>query len=417
MKVAVAGVEHVADAQAVGGHDLVHAPEHVGQLGARDHAVHHHVGGRDAAVGAERGLAALPEELALGLVARGAHVAGPAVAAGLDHPLGLRLHAGRETVELDQQRGRRVARIAAAERVLHRLDRELVDHLHRGGHEAARDDGGDRLRRLVHLVENCQHCFYCLWLLEDAHHDLGRDAEGALGADEEADQVVALRVARLAADPHQLAVGQDHFEAEHVIGGHAVLERVRAARVVRDVAADRAGLLARGIRRIVEALRAHRPREVEVHQSRLHHRDLVLVVHLEHAVHPHERDDETALGRQAAAGEPGARAAGHERDALPAGDLDQGRHLLRAPREHHEVGEGAEEGEPVGLVDEQLFRIGEDAARTEQGLHLATEERLPGGAQGGHGGDYSIGVLAGRGGSPSRTRTCNPPVNSRMLYH
>ncbi len=110
-------------------------------------------------------------------------------------------------------------------------------------------------------------------------------------------------------------------------------------------------------------------------------------------------------------------AAGHEGDALPAGDLDQGRDLLGAPREHHEVGEGAEEGEPVGLVDQELFRIGEDAARTEQSLHLTAEERLPGGAQGGHGADYSIGVLAGRGGSPSRTRTCNPPVNSRMLYH
>ena len=63
--------------------DLVHAAEHVRQLGARDHAVHHHVGGRHAAVGAERGLAALPQELALGLVARHAHLARAGLAARL----------------------------------------------------------------------------------------------------------------------------------------------------------------------------------------------------------------------------------------------------------------------------------------------------------------------------------------------
>src|SRR5262245_3170042 len=41
MEVAVAGVEHVADAEARGGDDLVHAAEHVRQLRARDDAVHH----------------------------------------------------------------------------------------------------------------------------------------------------------------------------------------------------------------------------------------------------------------------------------------------------------------------------------------------------------------------------------------
>src|SRR6266850_2317631 len=83
VQVAVARVEHVADAQAVRGHDLVHAREHVRQLGARDDAVHHHVGGRHAAVGAEGRLAAFPEQLALGLVARGAHLAGAGVATRL----------------------------------------------------------------------------------------------------------------------------------------------------------------------------------------------------------------------------------------------------------------------------------------------------------------------------------------------
>src|SRR5213079_1628983 len=59
VEVAVAGVEDVPDAQAVSGDDLVDAAEHVRELRARDHTVHHHVRGRHATVGAERGLALL----------------------------------------------------------------------------------------------------------------------------------------------------------------------------------------------------------------------------------------------------------------------------------------------------------------------------------------------------------------------
>src|SRR4029077_12162133 len=54
-------------------------------------------------------------------------------------------------------------------------------------------------------------------------------------------------------------------------------------------------------------------------------------------------------------------------------------------------GEGPEQGEPVGLVDQQLLGIGEHPARAEERLHLAPEGLLAGVGQGGHGGDYSIG--------------------------
>src|SRR5207253_3218771 len=131
----LAGREDLAEAEPMALDDLVHAAEHVGQLGARDDAVHHHVGGRYAAVGAEGRLAALPQELALRLVLRGPHLARARVAAGLDHALGLRLHTGGEPVQLDQERRRRVARVAAAERVLHGLHREVIDDLHGGGDE------------------------------------------------------------------------------------------------------------------------------------------------------------------------------------------------------------------------------------------------------------------------------------------
>src|SRR5215467_54014 len=81
MEVAVAGVEHVADAETRGGDDLVHSAEDVRQLRARDDAVHHHVGGRHAAVRPEGRLASLPQQLTLGLGARRAHLARARLAA------------------------------------------------------------------------------------------------------------------------------------------------------------------------------------------------------------------------------------------------------------------------------------------------------------------------------------------------
>ena len=42
-----------------------------------------------------------------------------------------------------------------------------------------------------------------------------------------------------AAEAHHLAVDQDHFEAEHVVGGQPVFEAMHPAGILGDVAADR----------------------------------------------------------------------------------------------------------------------------------------------------------------------------------
>ena len=69
-----------------------------------------------------------------------------------------------------------------------------------------------------------------------------------------AEQVVALGVEMLAAEPDHLAVDQHHLDAEHVVGGQAVFQAMHAAGILRDVAADRAGDLRGRIGRVVEAL-------------------------------------------------------------------------------------------------------------------------------------------------------------------
>jgi hypothetical protein len=77
---------------------------------------------------------------------------------------------------------------------------------------------------------------------------LGDDAEGALAADHELLEVVAGDVlGELAAEPDDLAGGGDELQAEDVAAGDAVLDGLAAAGVLRDVAADLAGLHAHGV--------------------------------------------------------------------------------------------------------------------------------------------------------------------------
>ena len=86
--------------------------------------------------------------------------------------------------------------------------------------------------------------------LEQAHGDLGDDAELAFGADDQSEEIVAGRIEARAADIDDLAVHQHDAHAEHVIGGDAVFQAMRAAGIGGDIAADGAGDLARRIGRV-----------------------------------------------------------------------------------------------------------------------------------------------------------------------
>ena len=161
---------------------------------------------------------------------------------------------GRRTVELDDQQRLDVERIAGVDELLGGVDRGLVHHLHAARNDARADDARDAFAGILGAREADQHRARGLRLLQDAHRDLGDDAEQALRAGDDADQVVAAGVEMLAAEAEHLAGHQHHFEAEDVVGGHAVFQAMHAAGILRDVAADGAGDLRRRIGRVVEAL-------------------------------------------------------------------------------------------------------------------------------------------------------------------
>ena len=108
-----------------------------------------------------------------------------------------------------------------------------------------------------------------------------------------------------------------------------VLQAVRAARVLGEVAPDRADLLARRIGRVEVALRRHGPCDVEVRHARLDDDPLALDVDLEDPVHPRDRDDDAVRDRQRATREPGAGSARDERDAVPRAQPENRLHVSR----------------------------------------------------------------------------------------
>ena len=144
------------------------------------------------------------------------------------------------------------------------------------------------------------------------------------------------------------------------------------AGVLRDVAADRARFLARGVGREVKPRVFNRAGEIEIHHARLDHRALVLEIEFEDAVHPRKDQQNSAVPRERPARKPSTRAASYQRD------------LEAVCQEHdlHDVARRAREDNilrprlldrTVIFVEHQVLGLPEHSVLTEGLLELANE--------------------------------------------
>ncbi len=117
---------------------------------------------------------------------------------------------------------------------------------------------------------------------------------------------------QLPAGAEHTAVHQHGFEREHVVARESVLDAVRTAGVLGDVAADRARGEARGVGRVVEPVLCHRLGEHARHHARLHDAHPVCDIDLEDPIHTVERQRDPAVQGQGAAGESRAAAPGRD---------------------------------------------------------------------------------------------------------
>ena len=144
----------------------------------------------------------------------------------------------------------------------------------------------------------------------------------------------------------------------------AVLECMRAAGILGDVAADRAGLLARGIGGVEEAELRDRRRELGVHDPGLHDRDPVLGVDLEDPVHAGAFDEDRALRRVGAAREARSRRRGARNGSRTRGTRGRSRATC-AVVSGSTTASGAlrRERQPVALVGEELALASRGSSR------------------------------------------------------
>ena len=137
---------------------------------------------------------------------------------------------------------------------------------------------------------------------QDAQGRLGDDAELALRADHQPEQVVAGRIQGVAADVHDRAVEQHHADAQNVVGGDAVFQAMGAAGVHRDIAADGAGELRRRVGGVEEAAVANGIADGEIGDAGFDAGGAVREVDFEDAGHLADADDDRILLRNRSTG-------------------------------------------------------------------------------------------------------------------
>ncbi len=108
-------------------------------------------------------------------------------------------------IELDDQQRLDVERIAGVDERLGGVDRGLVHHLHAARNDSGTDDLGHAFAGGLDLRKADHQRARGLRLLQNPHRDLGDDAEQAFRPRDDAHQVVAARLRRLAADLDDLA--------------------------------------------------------------------------------------------------------------------------------------------------------------------------------------------------------------------
>ena len=252
------------------------------------------------------------------------------------------------------------------------------------GNDAGADDLGHAFAGRLDLRKADHQRARRLRLLQDPHRDLGDDAEQALGAGDDAHQIVAGGLRRLAADPDDFAGHQHDFAAEHVVGGHAVFQAMHAAGIFRDIAADRAGDLRRRVGRVVESGMRDRLADGEIGDAGLGHHHAVVEIDLADALEFAEAQQHAVGERQRAAGQRGAGAARHHLDALLEAIFQDLRDLFGGVRQHHDHRRLAIGHQAVGLVRQHFGRAVDhalarhDRAQRRHDRVAAAENRLIG---------------------------------------
>ncbi len=200
---------------------------------------------------------------------------------------------------------------------------------------------------------------------QNAHDRFHHHAQQSFRAGDDAKQIEPLAAGRLAAETQARAIRQREFHAQQVVRGEAVFEAMQSAGILRDVAADGAGDLARGIGRVIEAVALHRAGDGGIGDARLDHHAAVFEVGLQDAIHAAEAEQDAVGPRQRPARQRGAGAARHDGHAHLVGEREHGGDLVLVLRQHADQRRLAIGGERIAVVGGEPRGFGYNAIRHE----------------------------------------------------
>ena len=148
----------------------------------------------------------------------------------------------------------------------------------------------------------------------EPHGHLCRDGQHAFGTDDRCEQVQTWRIRRAAPELHRLTFHGHTAHSQYVVHGESILQAMHPARILGDVAADRAGNLARRIGGVVKAMRRGRFADREVADARLNRRGAGMRIDLYDPIELRQRQQHAGAMGQCAARQACASAAGYHRD-------------------------------------------------------------------------------------------------------
>ena len=259
--------------------------------------------------------------------------------------------------------GQHVVRGTAFERPLramaqHVFERAVGEELERGQAQP-RAAGLEHLHQRVHVRQREQHHVARRRRVGEAHGHFDHDAERAFRSDREVAQVVAARILDQAAiEIEQVAVAVHELEPADPLARVAVADHADAARVGRDVAADRARAARSEVHRVGEAALGRRVLQALQREARLHRQRAVDRIEVEHAVHAFEADHELAARGDRAARQAGAPARRHQADPVRARPVHDRLHLFVAVGQRDRERRGRPAPRPVAPVVLEVGRVG-----------------------------------------------------------
>src|SRR5690606_32323524 len=227
-----------------------------------------------------------------------------------------------DAVQLTEQDGLGIHRITGTDEILGGTDRQVVHHLQPARDDAGGDDVAHRTPGFLYRIERGQQDLGYLRLGQQFDRDLGDDAEHALGAGEQSQQVEARAVQRVGAEHHALTFDGEDLDLEQVVYGQAVFQAMHAASVLGNVTADGTGDLRRRIGRVIQLVRRRSLGNRQVAHTGLNAGEATRRINFENLVEARHHQQDALLKRQRAAGQTGTGTTGNYRDAALMAELE-----------------------------------------------------------------------------------------------